>query len=59
MRSEAQKKADRKYEKNNVRRLTIKLNRNTDDDLIDYLEGIDNVQGFVKELIRQHIKSGN
>ena len=37
--TEAQKKAIAKYEKNNIVRVVVKLNRKTDADLIDYLFG--------------------
>ena len=51
--SEAQKRAVAKYEKANIRRIVIKLNRNTDQDIIEHLNNIENVQGYIKELIRR------
>lgn len=37
--TEAQKRAVAKYEKNNIIRYVVKLNRKTDADLIAYLQG--------------------
>lgn len=39
MTSEAQKRAIDKYQKANIRRYVVKLNKNTDGDMIAYLEG--------------------
>lgn len=47
--------AQEKYQKENIQRLTIKLNRNTDADIIAYLKGVDNKQGLVKHLLRKWI----
>lgn len=51
--TEAQKKASAKYDKNNTRIFAIKLNRNTDADLITMLESQDNIQGYIKEKLRR------
>ena len=53
--TEAQKRASRKYDAKNTRTFTIKLNYNTDADMISYLETIENVQGLIKLLIKKHI----
>ena len=37
--TEAQKRAIDKYQKANIRRYVVKLNKNTDGDMIAYLEG--------------------
>ena len=55
MKSDAQSKASKKYDKANTRTFTIKLNYNTDADTISFLESLDNVQGFIKELLLRHI----
>ena len=34
---------------------TLKLNKNTDSDILEKLESVDNVQGYLKELIRRDI----
>lgn len=48
--------ASQKYDAENTKRIYIKLNRNTDSDIIDVLESKSNVQGYIKELIRKDIK---
>lgn len=58
MTTENQKKAVARYDKANTRQFKLKLNRNTDKDIIEYLETLDNVQGYLKALIRQDMKSG-
>lgn len=52
MASEAQKAADARYKAANTKQIKFVLNKNTDTDLIAYLESIDNVQGYIKSLIR-------
>lgn len=54
--SYSMRKAIEKYDKNNTKQIKMKLNINTDKDIIDYLSSLDNVQGKLKELIRQEIK---
>ena len=45
-----------KYDKNNTVQIKMKLNKNTDADIIEHLETVDNRQGYLKELIRNDIK---
>lgn len=54
--TEAQKKASRKYDKEKTRIFTIKLNYNTDADLINLLESRTNIQGFIKELLNEWLR---
>ena len=54
--TDAQIKAAAKYDKNNTKLIQLKLNKKTDADILDYLDGLDNRQGFIKELIRKHMK---
>lgn len=42
----------------NTVQLHLKLNKNTDADILDYLDGLSNKQGFIKTLIRQAIEKG-
>ena len=49
--TEAQRKAQQKYNKNNTKTFTIKLNYNTDADLINLLDNTNNRQGFIKKLL--------
>lgn len=50
-----QVKASIKYNKTNVKQIKLNLNRKTDADIIDHLEAKDNVQGYIKELIRNDL----
>lgn len=43
--------ADR-YARKNIRQFALKLNRKTDADMVDHLEQVDNIQGYIKSLIR-------
>lgn len=45
-----------KYDKNNTTQIKMKLNKNTDADIIEKLETVENRQGYLKELIRNDIK---
>lgn len=54
--TEAQKKATAKYDKNNTRIYSLKLNTNTDKEIIEILDSTGNVQGFIKGLIREYIQ---
>ena len=53
MTTEAQKKASAKYDTNNTIQIKLKLNINTDADIIRQLEQTDNKQGYIKRLIRE------
>lgn len=58
MSSEAQKKAQKKYDKNNKGKfkvLTLKLNRESDSDVLEKLASVDSMQGYIKELIRKDL----
>ena len=56
MATEAQRKAVKKYDKENVKGVFLKLNKNTDKDILDKLWSEENVQGYIKRLIREDIK---
>ena len=53
--SKAQLRAQAKYDKANTVQITLKLNKKTDGDLIDYLSKCKNKQGLIKQLIRDHL----
>lgn len=40
-----------KYQKENIRRVVVKLNRKTEQYLIDKLDEVSNVQGYLKALL--------
>ena len=57
MASEAQIRAQAKYDRANTKQVAIKLNRNTDADILAWLASIGNVQGYIKRLIREAMAS--
>ena len=54
--SEAQKRAILKYDMKNTKQYHLKLNINTDQDIINRLERVDSIQGYIKALIRSDIQ---
>ena len=54
--TDAQIRAAAKYDKTNTRLIQLKLNKKTDADILEFLDGLDNRQGFIKDMIRKHIK---
>ena len=57
--SKAQLRAQAKYDKDNTIQIKLKLNKKTDKDIIDRLSAADNIQGYIKELIRLDILRDN
>ena len=51
-RTESQKK----YVKRAYKRFTIEFNRNTDGDILEFLESATNKQGLVKRLLREEME---
>lgn len=56
MATEAQIKAQKKYDSENTRQVHLKLNRRTDDDVLTKLDSVPNKQGYIKSLIRADLK---
>ncbi len=54
--SQAQSRATNKYIKNHTRRFTLQCNKDTEADIIEYLESADNYNQLLKEMIREKIK---
>ena len=52
----AQSKASVKYDKKNTKSISLKLNKNTDVDILEKFEECDNVSQYLKQLVRQDIK---
>lgn len=46
-------KASIKYNQANVKQIKLSLNKKTDADIIEILDRCDNVQGYIKDLIRK------
>lgn len=55
MRSESLKKAQKKYNQENSKYYSLKFNRKTDADIIEHLQTVPSVQGYIKDLIRADI----
>lgn len=54
--SEANKRAQKKYDAANTVQLKLKLNKGTDADILAQLDASGNKQGYIKKLIREDIK---
>lgn len=54
--TDAKRRAIQKYDASNTKQIHLKLNLNTDADILEHLEQQENVQGYIKELIREDIK---
>ena len=57
MSTEAQRQAIKKYDKENTVFVGLKLNLRTDAVIIAQLDAQENKQGYIKQLIRDDIKS--
>lgn len=55
MTTEAQKKATMRYEAKNTIQVHLKLNKNSDADIIKKLEEVESKQGYIKGLIRNDL----
>lgn len=51
----ARVKASMKYSEKNVKQIKLALNKNTDADIIEALDRCENVQGYIKSLIRKDL----
>ena len=54
--TDAQMRATMKYEKANIKRVVLKLNKNTDQDIIEFLDGLKSVNGEIKRILREYIE---
>lgn len=55
---EAIKRAQDKYEKSTIKRVTVKLNNKYDESIIKHLDGKENVTAYIKQLIRADMEKG-
>lgn len=46
-----------KWDRENTRQIRLKLNVRTDADILEFLDTVENKQGLIKRLIRNHIKA--
>lgn len=56
MTTEAAKAAKARYDAKTAKYISLKLNQNTDQDIIQHLAGQENIQGYLKRLIREDMK---
>ena len=56
MATDAQIKAQAKYDAENTRQVHLKLNRNTDKDVLERLDEVQSKQGYIKRLIRDDLR---
>ena len=56
MSSEAQIRASIKYNAKMVKQIKLALNKETDADIIEWLGQQDNMQGYIKNLIREDMR---
>ena len=54
--SEAQNRYSEKYQKENIKRYVLKVNRNTEADMIAFLDSLESFNGEIKKLIREEMK---
>ena len=57
MKSKAYKAAQARYDKSRCTRVNLKLNNNTDADIISKLDSVPSKQGYIKGLIRKDINN--
>jgi hypothetical protein len=55
MATEAQLRAQRRYDAKNTRQVHIKLNVRTDKDVLEKLDEVQSKQGYIKRLIREDL----
>jgi len=57
MTSEAQLRAQAKYDRANTKQIILKLNRTSDADILSKLDQVGNRQGYIKGLIRNDVRT--
>ena len=45
------------YEKENIRQIRLKINRKTEPQLLEWIEKQENIQGYIKNLIREDMEN--
>ena len=53
--TEAQKAAQRRYDKERRTKVSVLLVNSTDADILEYLKTVPNKQGLIKQLLREHM----
>lgn len=55
--TDAKRRAIKKYDATSTKQIHLKLNIKTDADIIEKLNKVENVQGYIKEIIREEMKN--
>lgn len=56
MATDAQAKAQRRYDDKHTRQVHLKLNKRTDSDVLEMLDSVPSKQGYIKRLIREDLE---
>ncbi len=48
-----------RYHNSTIKKIAVELNRNTNKDIIAFLETVDNKQGLIKQLLHDEMKRQN
>lgn len=54
--SESQKRSARKYQKNNTKLVSVRVNKKLEPELLEWLESKPSTGGYILELIREDIE---
>jgi hypothetical protein len=54
--TDAKRKTNMDFDRKNTKLIGMKLNKNTDADILAHLEKQENIQGYLKRLIREDMK---
>ena len=46
---------NKEYNKNNIVQINLKFNKNTDHEIISFIESLENKQAFFKEIIKKEL----
>jgi len=57
--TDAKRKTNMDYDRKNTKLIGMKLNKNTDADILAFLAKQENIQGYLKQLIREDMMRRN
>ena len=56
--TDAKREAIKRYDAKNTKQIHLKLNLNTDAELLEWLAKQDSIQGYIKSLIKKDMENG-
>lgn len=56
--SESQKRSARKYQKNNTKLISVRVNKKLEPEVLEWLESKPSMGGYILELIREDMERG-